>query len=125
MARLHGAPVKGVAIRAGDCVSRGEWVITPDGIEGGGVYAVAAPIRDGQAAHVDLAPDLGGEELARRFAQMPAKLSVGSDLTGVFFGGRGTDNRRCPVFNRLAQPFADNYAERRIGIAEAGRVFDE
>ncbi|WP_240542531.1 TIGR03862 family flavoprotein [Paracoccus sp. Arc7-R13] len=83
MARLHGAPVKGVAIRAGDSVSRGEWVITPDGIEGGGVYAVAAPIRDGQAAHVDLAPDLDHASLARRFAQPRGKLSLGNWLRRI------------------------------------------
>lgn len=83
MARLHGAPVKGVAIRAGDSVSRGEWVITPDGIEGGGVYAVASPIRDGQAAHVDLAPDLYHASLARRFAQPRGKLSLGNWLRRI------------------------------------------
>lgn len=83
MARLHGAPVKGVAIRAGNSISRGEWVITPDGIEGGGVYAVAAPIRDGQAAHVDLAPDLDHASLARRFAQPRGKLSLGNWLRRI------------------------------------------
>ncbi len=83
MARLYGTPVKGVAIRAGDHVSRGEWVITPDGIEGGGVYAVAAPIRDGQAAHVDLAPDLDHAGLARRFGQPRGRLSLGNWLRRV------------------------------------------
>lgn len=83
MARLHGAPVKGVAIRAGNSISRGEWVITPDGIEGGGIYAVAAPIRDGQAAHVDLAPDLDHAALARRFAQPRGKLSLGNWLRRI------------------------------------------
>lgn len=83
MARLHGAPVKGVAIRAGNSISRGEWVITPDGIEGGGVYAVAAPIRDGQEAHVDLAPDLDHASLARRFAQPRGKLSLGNWLRRI------------------------------------------
>ena len=39
--------------------------------------------RDGAEAHLDLAPDLSGEELARRFAQAPAKLSVGNRLRRV------------------------------------------
>ena len=83
MARHFGQAVKGVALQAGDLVSRGEWVVTAQGIEGGGIYEVASAIRDGAEVFVDLAPDLGGEELARRFAQMPAKLSVGNRLRRV------------------------------------------
>ena len=83
MARHFGQAVKGVALSAGDLVSRGEWVVTAQGIEGGGVYEVASAIRDGAEAHLDLAPDLSGEELARRFAQAPAKLSVGNRLRRV------------------------------------------
>lgn len=83
MARLFGAPVKGVAVRAGDRVSRGEWVITPEGIEGGGIYAVAAPIRDGHAAVVDLAPDLDHAALAARFAQPRGRLSLGNWLRRI------------------------------------------
>ena len=80
MARHFGAAVKGVAIRAADQVSRGEWVITREGIEGGGVYALAAAIRDGCAATVDLAPDLDPAALARRLAGGGARQSVGNRL---------------------------------------------
>ncbi|WP_374633606.1 NAD(P)/FAD-dependent oxidoreductase [Paracoccus sp. (in: a-proteobacteria)] len=83
MARHFGQAVKGVALSAGDLVSRGEWVVTAQGIEGGGIYEVASAIRDGAKAHLDLAPDLSGEDLARRFAQAPAKLSVGNRLRRV------------------------------------------
>ncbi|SMO71938.1 NAD(P)/FAD-dependent oxidoreductase [Paracoccus laeviglucosivorans] len=83
MARHFGQAVKGTAITAGDLSSRGEWVVTAQGIEGGGVYEVAAAIRDGAEAWVDLAPDLSVQELARRLAQAPAKLSVGNRLRRV------------------------------------------
>ena len=83
MARHCGQAVKGVALSAGDLVSRGEWVVTAQGIEGGGIYEVASVLRDGAEAYLDLAPDLSGEELARRFAQAPAKLSVGNRLRRV------------------------------------------
>ena len=84
MARHFGAAVKGVAIHAGPgAVSRGEWVISRRGIEGGGVYAVAAAIRDGASATVDLAPDLTGEALAARFAKPRGRLSVGNWLRRV------------------------------------------
>lgn len=83
MARMFGAAVKGVAIRAGTEVSRGEWVVTAEGIEGGGVYAVAAALRDGVAAVVDLAPDLDEAALAARFAQARGRLSLGNWLRRV------------------------------------------
>ncbi|WP_277019958.1 MULTISPECIES: TIGR03862 family flavoprotein [Paracoccus] len=102
MARLFGAPVKGVAIRAGDILSRGEWVITPDGIEGGGVYAVAAPIRDGQTAVVDLAPDLAPDALARRFAQPRGRLSLGNWLRRVL-----GDPVRVALLLEWGQPLPD------------------
>ena len=80
MARHFGQAVKGVALSAGDLVSRGEWVIGAQGIEGGGVYEISAALRDGAPGLVDLAPDLEAVELARRAAQLPGKLSVGNRL---------------------------------------------
>jgi uncharacterized flavoprotein (TIGR03862 family) len=83
MARHFGTPVKGTAILAGGAVSRGEWVISAAGIEGGGIYELAAAIRDGAAAAVDLAPDLEAEALAERFARPRGRLSVGNWLRRV------------------------------------------
>ena len=83
MARHFGQAVKGVALHVAGRVSRGEWVVTAEGVEGGGIYEVSAAIRDGAEAFVDLAPDLDAEELARRFARAPAKLSVGNRLRRV------------------------------------------
>jgi len=83
MARHFGAAVKGVALRAGGIVSRGEWVVTRAGIEGGGVYAVSAALRDGAAGAVDLAPDLDDAALARRFAAPRRRLSLGNWLRRV------------------------------------------
>ncbi|WP_022707874.1 NAD(P)/FAD-dependent oxidoreductase [Paracoccus zeaxanthinifaciens] len=80
MRRHLGAAVKGVAIHAGGLIGRGEWVIGAQGVEGGGIYEVSAPMRDGANAHVDLAPDLDREALARRLAKPRGKLSVGNWL---------------------------------------------
>ncbi|WCQ99140.1 NAD(P)/FAD-dependent oxidoreductase [Paracoccus aestuarii] len=83
MRRFQGQAVKGTAIRAGGAVSRGEWVVTRHGVEGGGIYALSAQIRDGAAAVIDLAPDLTAERLARRFAQARGRLSIGNWLRRV------------------------------------------
>ena len=83
MARHFGRAVKGTAIRADGQVSRGEWVISRQGIEGGGIYEVAAAIRDGARACVDLAPDLDDTVLAARFGRPKDKLSVGNWLRRI------------------------------------------
>ena len=83
MARFHGVAVKGARLTAGAADSRGEWVITRHGIEGGGIYEIAAALRDGAAARVDLAPDLTVEALAARLARPRGRLSVGNWLRRV------------------------------------------
>ncbi len=75
-----GAPVKGVALRAGDVVSRGEWIVTKRGIEGGGVYEVTRAVREGAALSVDLMPDLTVEQVAVKLARPRGKLSVSNYL---------------------------------------------
>ena len=64
-----GAPVKGAALMAGGRVSRGEFVVSAHGIEGGGVYALSALVRDGAALTLDLTPDRSLAEVAGRLAR--------------------------------------------------------
>ena len=66
MRPYFGAPLKAIALRAGDAVSRGEVVITTKGIEGGGVYPLTPALRSGAALTIDLAPDLPLERLIAR-----------------------------------------------------------
>lgn len=75
MTPFFGRPVKSTALIAGELVSRGEWVITASGIEGGGVYTVAAAVRDGAALTLDLAPDLTLGALTERIGSKRKKLS--------------------------------------------------
>lgn len=103
MARFFGSAVKGVALRAGEQVSRGEWVITRDGIEGGGIYEIAAWIRDGQVAHIDLVPDLDHQVLAGRFRRPRRKLSVGNWLRRVL-----GDPVKTALLLEWGQPRPDN-----------------
>jgi uncharacterized flavoprotein (TIGR03862 family) len=77
MTRHFGAPVKGVALRLPDGAAvRGEFVVSARGVEGGGIYAVSAAVRDGAPLVVDLLPDLGPEEIAARLAARPKKRTL-------------------------------------------------
>lgn len=70
MSRHFGQPVKGALLMAGDLRERGEFVISSRGVEGGGVYAVSAAVRDGGALAVDFLPDVPDTEVAARLARM-------------------------------------------------------
>ena len=82
-ARHAGSAVKGTALSAGGLASRGEWIVTAAGVEGGGIYEISAPLRDGAPGWIDLAPDLDEAALADRLARARGKLSVGNWLRRV------------------------------------------
>jgi predicted flavoprotein YhiN len=81
MARHFGQPVKGrgADARAG-CGSRGEFVVSARGLEGGGIYAVARPVREGAALVLDLLPDLPAAEVEARLARMRPGESMANRL---------------------------------------------
>ena len=79
MARWFGTPVKGTRLTAGTLESRGEWVVSAGGIEGGGVYEVSAAVRDGAPLVIDLAPDLTMEALSGKLSR-GVRTSTGERL---------------------------------------------
>ncbi|MDP2803257.1 MAG: TIGR03862 family flavoprotein [Phreatobacter sp.] len=85
-ARFAGQPLKSVAFRIDDRTARGEATITAQGLEGGAIYALSAPIRESLATHgaarlhLDLKPDLDGAAIARRLAGARPKDSLSAVL---------------------------------------------
>ncbi len=84
--RFAGAPLKRIALTFAGITIRGEAVITAEGIEGGAVYALSAPLREAIAAqghatlHIDLRPDIPREDLARRLNTRPAAVTLSNHL---------------------------------------------
>ena len=72
--RFEGQPLKRIALTFEGITVRGEAVVTEDGLEGGAVYALSAPLRDaierdGEATlSVDLRPDITLQSLINRLA---------------------------------------------------------
>jgi uncharacterized flavoprotein (TIGR03862 family) len=85
-ARFAGQPVKSVALTAEGRRTRGEFVVTESGIEGGGVYVHAAALRDRIAASgaavliLDLAPDRDEAELRRSLSAPRGSRSLADHL---------------------------------------------
>ena len=84
--RFEGQPLKGIALSFGKGVVRGEAMVTRDGIEGGAVYALSAPLRDSvltsgeTALHVALLPDAKLNELTQRLSASRGKQSFSNFL---------------------------------------------
>lgn len=84
--RFAGEPLKGIGLGFGSKSLRGEAMITRDGIEGGGVYALSPDLREaiaetGRAVlSIDLRPDLPQDDLARRLSQPRGRQSLSTFL---------------------------------------------
>ncbi|MDP3406538.1 MAG: TIGR03862 family flavoprotein [Brevundimonas sp.] len=84
--RFAGQVLKPVTLTFGEQAVRGELVVTRYGIEGGGIYALSAPLREAIAAEgtailvVDLRPDLTEAALAERLARPRGKDSLTNHL---------------------------------------------
>ena len=84
--RFEGQPLKRIAITFADRAVRGEAIVTRDGLEGGAIYALSAPLRTaieaaGQATiTIDLRPDVPAATLAQRLAAPRGKQSLANFL---------------------------------------------
>ena len=84
--RFEGQPLKRIGLSFRGQSVRGEALITRQGLEGGGIYALAAPLREAIAAageavlHIALRPDLTVAELQRRLEAPRHKQSLSTFL---------------------------------------------
>jgi uncharacterized flavoprotein (TIGR03862 family) len=85
-ARFAGAPLKSIALSFDGRRIRGEAVVTAAGLEGGAVYALAAPLREainacGRALlEIDLKPDIAVDALARKLTRPRGAQSLATFL---------------------------------------------
>ena len=84
--RFEGQPLKRIGLSFGDRSLRGEAIVTRQGLEGGGIYALSAPLRDAIAATgeamlaISLRPDLTAGQLRHSLDAPRGKQSLSSFL---------------------------------------------
>jgi uncharacterized flavoprotein (TIGR03862 family) len=84
--RFAGQPLKRLELSFGDQKVRGEAIVTETGLEGGGIYALSASLREaiadrGEALlYIDLRPDVARADLEARLAAPRAKQSLSTFL---------------------------------------------
>jgi len=92
-AKFAGTPLGTLGFSCGGHAMRGGAVVTADGIEGGAVYALSAPLRDAIAADgsaalvLDLAPDRDAAALARALAAPRGAKSFATHLARAGLSG--------------------------------------
>ncbi len=106
MTRHFGQPLKGVALRAGKTVSRGETILSETGIEGGGIYPLSPDLRRGAALVVDLLPDLDLPTIRDRLARPRGKATLSNHLRRVL----GLDQVKIALLQEFARPLPDDLA---------------
>lgn len=81
-ARHQGQPLKNIALRYGSTQSKGELVISREGLEGGAIYQLSQAMREQSARnlHIDLKPALNTDAIAKRLSQPRAKMSEANFL---------------------------------------------
>lgn len=107
MRKHFGTPVKGVALSAGQLTSRGEFVISEAGIEGGGIYSVSRSMREGAELLIDLLPDVDMNALRRRLAKPRGKQSIGNFLRKTL----RLDPVKIALLMEFARPLPDDLAQ--------------
>lgn len=80
MAKYFGTPVKACALTAGAKSSRGEFILSERGLEGGGIYDISRALGEGAALVLDLLPDLTLEQAETRLAAQRGKDSLANRL---------------------------------------------
>ena len=83
MTKFFGTPIKNITLRAGDMISRGEIIVSRNGIEGGGIYSVSRALRTGAPLMVDLKPDWSIERVESALSKPRGKDSQTNHLRKV------------------------------------------
>ena len=99
-----GQPVKAVALTAGNLSTRGEFVISERGIEGGGIYMVSRAMREGAPLLIDLMPDWPLERVQKALAKPRGKTSLSNHLRKVL----RFDPLRMALLSEFGRPFPDD-----------------
>ena len=79
---FQGQPLKNIALRYASTQSKGELIISREGLEGGAIYHLSRAMREqpGRDLHIDLKPSLNGDAIAMRLAQPRQKMSEANFL---------------------------------------------
>jgi uncharacterized flavoprotein (TIGR03862 family) len=80
MSKYFGEPIKSIKLDAGHQSSRGEIMISKEGIEGGGIYPLSSALKKDLELKLDLLPDWNIEKISRLLTLPRGKASYSNIL---------------------------------------------
>ena len=80
MSKYFGEPIKSIKLDAGHQSSRGEIMISKEGIEGGGIYPLSSALKKDLELKLDLLPDWSLEKISRLLTLPRGKASYSNIL---------------------------------------------
>lgn len=80
MSKYFGEPIKSIKLDAGHQSSRGEIMISKEGIEGGGIYPLSSTLKKDLELKLDLLPDWNIEKISRLLTLPRGKASYSNIL---------------------------------------------
>ena len=80
MNQFHGIPVKNIQMCSDNLNTRGEALVTKEGLEGGGIYELSPALRKGAILKIDLFPDITLESLTKKLSRNRKKNSISNYL---------------------------------------------
>jgi uncharacterized flavoprotein (TIGR03862 family) len=101
-----GQPLKNIVLKAGVKAARAECVLSAQGIEGGGIYAVSRALREGAPLTLDLVPDLSADQLRDRLNAVSKKQSAKNRLRK----GARLDDAKLALVMEVARPLPADLA---------------
>jgi len=107
MAAHFGKPVKAVELCAGGIRSRGEFVISANGIEGGGIYAVSRSLSEGAALTLDLLPDWSLERVRDALSRPRGKNTLTNHLRKTL----KLDAAQLAILLEFGRPFPNDLSQ--------------
>ncbi|WP_294230351.1 TIGR03862 family flavoprotein [uncultured Shimia sp.] len=118
MARHFGTPIKNVTLTAGDTSLRAEFVISERGLEGGGIYGVSRPMREGAPLTLDLLPNMTLEDIRTRLSRPKGKMSRANFLRKAL----KLSPEKQALLMEFGQPLPDDLAPlvKALPVSHAG-----
>jgi len=114
--RFAGQPLKNIALSFEGHRVRGEAVVTEEGLEGGAIYALSPMLRDAIESNgaaviaIDLLPDSGADDVARKLGAPRGKQSLSNVL------------RKALSLSPVAIALAQEATQGRLGALEPGEM---
>ncbi len=106
MEKHLGSALKSIALRSGQYTSRGEAILSRNGIEGGGIYSVSRGVREGHPLVLDLAPDLTVATIAQKLSKPRGKAT----LTNHIRKALRLDAAKIALLQEMAMPLPNDPA---------------